>query len=64
LTNQIIVQHKPLFARTGYWSTLQPGTISYRVFVKQMTNPPLACGLHTRTPVRRRAAGATESAER
>jgi hypothetical protein len=48
LTNQVIVQHKPLFARTGYWSTLQPGTVSYRVFAKQMTNPPLACGLKTK----------------
>jgi hypothetical protein len=48
LTKQIIDQHKPLFARTGYWSTLQPGTISFKVFVKQMTNPPLACGLHAR----------------
>jgi len=45
LSNQIITQHKPLFARTSYWSTLQPGTVSHRVFVKQMTNPPGACGL-------------------
>ncbi len=52
LTNQIIDQHKPLFSRTGYWSTLQPGTVSYRVFAKQMTNPPLACGLKTRTPAK------------
>ena len=50
LSNQIIVQHKPIHARTSYWSTLQPGTISYRNFAKQMTNPPLACGLH-RKPV-------------
>ncbi|HEY0796694.1 MAG TPA: hypothetical protein VGD64_13045 [Acidisarcina sp.] len=45
LTNQIIDQHKPLLSRSGYWSTLQPGRPSYRVFAKQMTNPPLACGL-------------------
>ncbi len=51
LTHQLIDQHKPLFSQTGYWSTLQPGTVSYRVFVKQMTNPPLACGLHARTVV-------------
>jgi len=45
LSNQIIDQHKPIFARTSYWSTLQPGTVSFRVFKKQMTNPPAACGL-------------------
>jgi hypothetical protein len=28
-----------------YWATLRPGTLSYRVFAKQMTNPPAACGL-------------------
>jgi hypothetical protein len=46
LGNQIIDQHKALFSKTSYWSTLQPGTVSFRVFVKQMTNPPAACGLH------------------
>jgi hypothetical protein len=46
LSNQIIDQHKPIFTSTSYWSTLQPGTVSFRVFVKQMTNPPAACGLH------------------
>jgi hypothetical protein len=45
LTKQIIEQHKPLLTRSGYWSTLQPGRPSYRVFAKEMTNPPLACGL-------------------
>lgn len=65
LNNQIIDQHKPLFSRTGYWSTLQPGTISFRVFVKQMTNPPLACGLHTKTaPVRKSNVRERESASR
>ena len=65
LNNQIIDQHKPLFSQTGYWSTLQPGTISFRVFAKQMTNPPLACGLHTRTvPVRKSNARERESASR
>jgi hypothetical protein len=49
LTNQIIVHHKPLLSRTGYWSTLQPGRPSYRVFARQMTNPPAACGLHTKS---------------
>jgi hypothetical protein len=47
LDNQIIVQHRRLVTRTSYWSTLQPGTISYRVFAKEMTNPPAACALPT-----------------
>jgi hypothetical protein len=51
LSNQIIVQHKPLLSRSGYWSTLQPGTPSYRVFTKQMTNPPAACGLSTKSTI-------------
>jgi hypothetical protein len=55
LTRQIIEQHKPLFARTAYWSTLQPGTVSYRVFAKQMTNPPLACALHVKSAVTKRS---------
>jgi hypothetical protein len=47
LTNQIIRQHKPLFSPSSYWSTLRPGTESYAVFTKQMTNPPAACGRRT-----------------
>jgi hypothetical protein len=43
LENQIIDQHKSLFSGSSYWSTLRPGTVSYRVFAKQMTNVPLAC---------------------
>lgn len=43
LDNQIITQHRPLFSREGYWSTLRPGTVSYRVFAKQMANVPPAC---------------------
>jgi hypothetical protein len=46
LNNQIITQRKSLFTRSSYWSTLQPGRPSHRVFVKQMTNPPPACGFH------------------
>lgn len=48
LTRQIIDRHKPLLARSGYWSTLHPGTSDYHMFAKQMTNPPAACGLHER----------------
>lgn len=47
LSNQIITQKKPLLYKQGYWSTLQPGRKSYRVFAKEMINPPAACGLPT-----------------
>ncbi len=50
LTNQLIVQHKPLLSPTGYWSTLHPGTPDYLVFRKQMTNVPAACELRTPAP--------------
>ncbi len=49
LDNQIISLHKPLLSRTSYWSTLQPGTVSYHVFAKEMTNPPAVCALPART---------------
>jgi hypothetical protein len=45
LQKQIIEARKPLFSGTGYWSTLRSGTPSYRVFAKQMTNVPAACGV-------------------
>jgi hypothetical protein len=51
LVNQIIVQHKPLLTRSGYWSSLHPGGQSYRVFAKQMTNPPTACRLSSRSTI-------------
>jgi hypothetical protein len=51
LFNQIIVQHKPLLTRSGYWSTLRPDGPSYRVFAKQMINPPLACGLPAKSTI-------------
>ena len=54
LTKQIISQHRPIFAATSYWATLRPGSESYRVFAKQMVNPPTACGFHQR-PVQRAA---------
>jgi hypothetical protein len=47
LVNQIIVHHKPLLTPSGYWSTLHPDGPSFRVFAKQMANPPDACGLST-----------------
>lgn len=57
MQNQIITQRKPLVTRTSYWATLQPGTISYRVFAKQMANVPDSCGLHTRRSARHTARG-------
>src|ERR1022692_4640470 len=51
LVNQIIVQHKPLLTRSGYWSTLQPDGPSHRVFAEQMTNPPAACGLSSKSAI-------------
>jgi hypothetical protein len=51
LFNQIIVQHKPLLSRSGYWSTLRPDGPSSRIFAKQMTNPPAACGLPTKSTI-------------
>jgi hypothetical protein len=43
LENQLFELKKPLLSRSSYWSTLQPGRSSYRVFAKQMTNVPAAC---------------------
>src|SRR5215469_14894835 len=41
---QLIDQQKPLLSSTSYFSTLQPGTISVKVFLKQMANVPAVCG--------------------
>lgn len=60
LSHQILDQHKPIFSPTSYWATLQPGTESFRVFEKQMTNPPAACELHPH----HQAAGVREIAKR
>ncbi|MFT4111214.1 hypothetical protein [Silvibacterium sp.] len=46
LAHQILDQHKGLISQSSYWSTLQPGTVPYHTFVKQMVNPPAACELH------------------
>jgi hypothetical protein len=51
LVNQTIVHHKPLLTPSGYWSTLHPDGPSFRVFAKQMTNPPDACGLSTKSEI-------------
>ena len=43
LDNQLIALGRPLLSTKSYWSTLRPGMASYQVFLKQMTNVPLAC---------------------
>lgn len=43
IRNQLIDQHKPLLSPTSYFATLQPGTASVRVFLKQMANLPMVC---------------------
>lgn len=43
LDNQLNVLHRPLLSTKSYWSTLQPGTVSFRVFAKQMANVPAVC---------------------
>ena len=43
IRNQLIDQHKPLLSRTSYFATLQPGTMSVKVFLKQMANVPMVC---------------------
>jgi hypothetical protein len=64
LENQIIEKHQPLLTRTSYWSTLQPGRLSYRVFAKQMINPPEACGARVKSsPVTPQRTTATVKAE-
>lgn len=40
---QLIDQHKLLLSSTSYFATLQPGTISIRVFLRQMANVPEVC---------------------
>lgn len=51
LSNQIITQGNPLITKKSYWSPLQPGTVPYRNFVKQMSNPPEACGPVARSQI-------------
>jgi hypothetical protein len=58
LDNQLIALKKPLLSRTSYWATLQPGTVSYRVFAKQMANVPKVCRVD---PVTEQAKAAARS---
>ncbi len=43
LSDQLIAKRKPLLSGSSYWSTLRPGTMSHRVFAKQMANVPSVC---------------------
>ena len=43
LNNQLIDRGKPLLTKKSYWSTLQPGTVSFKVCSRQMTNVPDTC---------------------
>lgn len=48
MEKQIVDQKKPMLSKSSYWATLRPGTASYRVFAKQMTHVPVACGTFAR----------------
>ncbi len=43
MDNQLMTLRKPLLSSSSYWSTLRPGTKSFRVFAKQMANVPEVC---------------------
>lgn len=61
LFNQIIVHHKPLLTHSSYWEPLRPAGPTYRIFAKQMTNPPASCGLSTKSDIDK--AATTKSVE-
>jgi hypothetical protein len=44
LSNQLLVQHKPVLSETSYWVTLRPGTPGFSVFTRQLANLPATCG--------------------
>jgi hypothetical protein len=67
IKNQLIDQQKPLLSSSSYFSTLQPGTVSVKVFLKQMANVPAACSRRPArgeqpTPIRQAAAAGASSA--
>lgn len=51
MQNQILEQHLPLITRRSYWAPLQPDSYSYHNFLKEMTNPPAACGVKSRSKI-------------
>ena len=44
LDRQLVAQHKGVLNKSSYWVTLRPGTLSFKVFAKQLANLPAACG--------------------
>lgn len=63
LKNQLIDLHRPILWSNSYWATLRPGTLGYRNFAMQMTNPPAACGLHAEHTVRHAQPEQTDAAD-
>jgi hypothetical protein len=57
LDKQLIGRRKPLASSSSYWATLQPGTDSYRVFVKQMANVPEVCRVAPHSQAKPRVKG-------
>ncbi len=43
MSNQLLTRQWPLLTRKSYWITLQPGTIGFQRFLKQMANVPKVC---------------------
>lgn len=48
LDDQLIARHERLLSPSSYWETLRPGTLGYKVFLKQMANVPAFCRLPRR----------------
>lgn len=50
LENQLVTHDKPLLTESSYWVTLRPRHPSFKIFLRQMTNVPEACGSRLRSP--------------
>lgn len=61
MKNQLVDKNESLVTRKSYWGTLRPGTLSYRVFAKQMANVPMACGAKTGGRHKQRNEGVREA---
>lgn len=51
MQNQIVDQRMSLVTKKSYWAPLQPRNYSHRNFLKEMTNPPEACGVASRSKI-------------
>jgi hypothetical protein len=60
LEKQLIERREPLISSSSYWSTLRPGTLGHRVFLKQMANVPEVCRV---PPNQIKAKTSTETAQ-